>query len=173
MEGQEIEKSFEEFNLYESTKDINNEYWIKKFEDFSGPSVIASTRSRKKVFSFTGRSITQNIEDSTCELVNEWCKTASCSPSLLFLLAYIILISKYTNKKDVTIERIVPMYPFSQDKTKYDRLINVLALYRLTLGQPRQEEMISILQREDLSSEQMEELFFDLSPYSRKQKSKE
>ena len=71
------------------------------------------------------------------------------------------------------IERIVPMYPFSQDKTKYDRLINVLALYRLTLGQPRQEEMISIMQREDLSSDQMEELFFDLSPYSRKQKSKE
>lgn len=67
------------------------------------------------------------------------------------------------------IERIVPMYPFSQDKTKYDRLVNVLALYRLTLGQPQQEEMISILQRENLTKEQMEELFFDLSPYSRKQ----
>ncbi len=65
------------------------------------------------------------------------------------------------------IERIVPMYPFSQDKMKYDRLINVLALYRLTLGQPRQEEMIEILKRDDLSKEQMEELFFDLSPYSR------
>lgn len=65
------------------------------------------------------------------------------------------------------IERIVPMYPFSQDKTKYDRLINVLALYRLTLGQPRQEEMITILNREDLTTEQMEELFFDLSPYSK------
>ena len=65
------------------------------------------------------------------------------------------------------IERIVPMYPFSQDKTKYDRLINVLALYRLTLGQPRQEEMITILDREDLSMEQMEELFFDLSPYNK------
>lgn len=68
------------------------------------------------------------------------------------------------------IERIVPMYPFSQDKTKYDRLINILALYRLTLGQPRQEELIAILQREDLTKEQMEELFFDLSPYSRKMK---
>ena len=68
------------------------------------------------------------------------------------------------------IERIVPMYPFSQDKTKYDRLINILALYRLTLGQPRQEELITILQREDLTKEQMEELFFDLSPYSRKKK---
>ena len=62
------------------------------------------------------------------------------------------------------------MYPFSQDKTKYDRLINVLALYRLTLGQPRQEEMIAILQREDLSKAQMEELFLDLSPYSKNKK---
>ena len=68
------------------------------------------------------------------------------------------------------IERIVPMYPFSQDQTKYNRLINVLALYRLTLGQPRQEEMIAILQREDLSKSQMETLFFDLSPYSRNRK---
>lgn len=68
------------------------------------------------------------------------------------------------------IERIVPMYPFSQDKMKYDRLINILALYRLTLGQPRQEELIAILQREDLTKEQMEELFFDLSPYSRDKK---
>lgn len=70
------------------------------------------------------------------------------------------------------IERIVPMYPFSQDKVRYNRLINVLALYRLTLGQPRQEEMISILQSEDLTKEQMEELFFDLSPYSRNSKGK-
>jgi hypothetical protein len=71
------------------------------------------------------------------------------------------------------IERIVPMYPFSQDKSRYDRLINVLALYRLTLGQPRQEELIAILQREDLSAEQMEELFFDLSPYSRVKKERD
>lgn len=69
------------------------------------------------------------------------------------------------------IERIIPMYPFSKDKIKYDRLKNVLALYRLTLGQPRQEEMIPILKK-NLSKEQIKELFFDLSPYSRKHKTK-
>lgn len=69
------------------------------------------------------------------------------------------------------IERIVPMYPFSQDKVKYDRLINVLALYRLTLGQPRQEEMLSILNSKNLSEKDIEKLFFDLSPYSRAKKS--
>lgn len=103
LEGKEIEKSFEKFNLYESTKDISDEYWIKKFEDFSGPSAIVSTKSRKKIFSFMGSSKTLNLDDSTCELINEWCKSVSCSQSVLFMLAYIILISKYTNKKDVTI----------------------------------------------------------------------
>lgn len=84
------------------------------------------------------------------------------------MIPYWCLPDEYPYKYQI--ERIVPMYPFSQDKTKYDRLVNVLALYRLTLGQPRQEEMISILQREDLTKEQMEELFFDLSPYSRNRK---
>lgn len=86
----------------------------------------------------------------------------------LEIIPYWCLPDEYPFKYQI--ERIVPMYPFGQDKTKYDRLINVLALYRLTLGQPRQEEMIAILQREDLSKEQMEELFFDLSPYSRNKK---
>lgn len=84
------------------------------------------------------------------------------------MIPYWCLPDKYPYKYQI--ERIVPMYPFSQDKTKYDRLLNVLALYRLTLGQPRQEEMISILQREDLTKEHMEELFFDLSPYSRQKR---
>ncbi len=86
------------------------------------------------------------------------------------MIPYWCLPADYPYKYQI--ERIVPMYPFSQDKLKYNRLTDVLALYRLTLGQPRQEEMISILQREDLSEEQMKELFFDLSPYSRKKRGK-
>ena len=35
----------------------------------------------------------------------------------------------------VKIERIVPMYPFSRDGLAYERLIKILSLYRLTLGQ--------------------------------------
>ena len=39
----------------------------------------------------------------------------------------------------VKIERIVPMYPYSRDGQAYTRLIKILSMYRLTLGQPRQE----------------------------------
>ena len=66
--------------------------------------------------------------------------------------------------ESVKIERIVPMYPFSQDQLRYDRIIKILSLYRLTLGQPRQEELISILDKE-LADGQDEDLFMNLSPF--------
>lgn len=64
----------------------------------------------------------------------------------------------------IKIERIVPMYPFSQDKLRYDRIIKILSLYRLTLGQPRQEEVISLLDKE-LAQGQAEKLYMNLSPF--------
>ena len=64
----------------------------------------------------------------------------------------------------VKIERIVPMYPYSQDHVRYDRIIKILSLYRLTLGQPRQEELISILD-ENLIKGQDSQFFMNLSPF--------
>lgn len=45
----------------------------------------------------------------------------------------------------LSIERIVPLYPFSKDIDKYYSMLKVLAYYRFTFGQPRQEELIQIL----------------------------
>ena len=67
------------------------------------------------------------------------------------------------------IERIVPMYPMSEDESLYSRLIKVLSLYRLTMGQPRQEELLQMLEGK-ISQDQIKQLLFDLSPFSRKQK---
>jgi hypothetical protein len=66
----------------------------------------------------------------------------------------------------VKIERIVPMYPMSQDRLKYNRLIRVLALYRLTLGQPRQEELLEMINRESDGNID-KRLFMNLSPFYR------
>ena len=40
---------------------------------------------------------------------------------------------------------MVPMYPLSKDEVSYQRLIKVLSLYRLTLGQARQEELLQYI----------------------------
>jgi len=61
------------------------------------------------------------------------------------------------------------MYPFSQDRLRYERIIKILSLYRLTLGQPRQEELISVLDQE-ITKQSEAKLFMNLSPFYRKSK---
>ena len=71
-----------------------------------------------------------------------------------------------TEQEDmIKIERIVPMYPFSRDGLAYERLIKILSLYRLTLGQARQEELIEYLFKNCEDMEDVRELFINLSPY--------
>lgn len=43
------------------------------------------------------------------------------------------------------IHRVLAHYPLSRDIAKYERLRAALTLYRLTLGQPRQEDMVDML----------------------------
>ena len=45
------------------------------------------------------------------------------------------------------IHRVLAHYPLSRDVSKYERLRSALTLYRLTLGQPRQEDMVEMLAR--------------------------
>lgn len=72
----------------------------------------------------------------------------------------------------VRIERIVPMYPFSRDGISYERLIKILSLYRLTLGQARQEELIEYIYNNFEDVRDVQKLFINLSPFY-KNKSKE
>lgn len=67
----------------------------------------------------------------------------------------------------IKIERIVPMYPFSRDENSYERLIKILSLYRLTLGQARQEELLEYLFQNCESTEDLQNMFINLSPYYR------
>lgn len=67
----------------------------------------------------------------------------------------------------VKIERIVPMYPFSKDGLNYERLIKILSLYRLTLGQARQEELLEYIFKNCTEQQQknLKKLFINLSPF--------
>lgn len=65
----------------------------------------------------------------------------------------------------VKIERIVPMYPYSRDGLAYERLIKILSLYRLTLGQARQEELLEYLFKNCDDPDKLKELFINLSPF--------
>lgn len=64
------------------------------------------------------------------------------------------------------IESIVPLYPLSMDYDRYRHMESVLRLYRLTMGQPRQEELLEFFK--DMPAEDIDKLLFNLSPIKRK-----
>lgn len=70
----------------------------------------------------------------------------------------------------VKIERIVPMYPFSRDELSYERLMKILNLYRLTLGQARQEELLEYIMQNREDNPDLKEWFINLSPYYKERK---
>ena len=73
----------------------------------------------------------------------------------------------FGKNQKIKIERLVPMYPMSKDEINYERLIKILSLYRLTLGQARQEELLEYLFREFDDTSKLKNLFIDLSPFSK------
>jgi hypothetical protein len=65
------------------------------------------------------------------------------------------------------IERYVPTYPYSKDVLKYKDIIKVLTYYRLTFGQPSQQELIKTLENHSQSGltwNDLKELIINLSP---------
>jgi hypothetical protein len=63
---------------------------------------------------------------------------------------------------EAKIERQLVSFPLSRDLAKIDRMKEALTLYRFTLGQPRQEDMIEILKRRGVDGATLPVL--DLSP---------
>mgnify|MGYP003575558402 CR=1 FL=1 len=67
----------------------------------------------------------------------------------------------------LNIERYVPIYPFSKDIEKLKNLIKVLTYYRLTFGQPRQEDLVESLSAIGFDSKEiamLDDLMMNLSP---------
>jgi hypothetical protein len=60
------------------------------------------------------------------------------------------------------IERVLVAFPLSRDRARYDMLRTDLTLYRLTLGQPRQQDMVEVLRKHGADGERVKAI--DLRP---------
>jgi hypothetical protein len=69
---------------------------------------------------------------------------------------------------DAQIERVVPSMPFSTDVNRLDEILRILSLYRLSFGQPRQQELVENLLRRRYSEADLTEIrramLIDLAP---------
>jgi len=51
---------------------------------------------------------------------------------------------------DARIQRRIASFTLRRDHEKYERLLDALLLYRLILGQPRQEDMVRLMQQGEM-----------------------
>jgi hypothetical protein len=65
---------------------------------------------------------------------------------------------------DARVERLIVNFPLSRESAQYERLRDSLTLYRLMLGQPRQEDMMQLLQQRGVEASEVARL--DLRPPS-------
>lgn len=74
----------------------------------------------------------------------------------------------YAPVGDARIERVVPSMPFSADTVRLDEVLKILSLYRLSFGQPRQQELVENLLRRKSDDTDLAEirraLLIDLAP---------
>ena len=62
------------------------------------------------------------------------------------------------------VERHVPQLPYTAEVEAFDRLKRQLAAYRVVFGQPRQEELVTLLDRAGLDVARLRDWAVDLSP---------
>lgn len=59
---------------------------------------------------------------------------------------------------DACVERLIPHMPYSRELRRRHELLRILSLYRLSFGQPRQQELLEELLRRDYSREDLAEI---------------
>ena len=74
------------------------------------------------------------------------------------------LVPHWISHGNCRVERHVPLLPYAKEVEAFRRLKRQLAAYRVVFGQPRQEELVALLDRNELSVGQMQELTIDLAP---------
>ena len=74
------------------------------------------------------------------------------------------LVPHWIAHGDFQVERHVPLLPYASEVEAFRRLMRQLAAYRVVFGQPRQEEMLNLLDQSSMSIEDIQALTIDLSP---------
>ena len=74
------------------------------------------------------------------------------------------LVPYWVSPGDFRVERRVPLLPYTKEESTFARLKRQLAAYRVVFGQPRQEELLSLLDQSGLELGQLRHWAIDLAP---------
>ena len=74
------------------------------------------------------------------------------------------LVPHWIARGDCHVERHVPLLPYTKEVEAFERLKRQLAAYRVVFGQPRQEELVTLLDSANLDVTRLEGWAIDLTP---------
>ena len=74
------------------------------------------------------------------------------------------LVPCWIAQGDYRVERRVPLLPYTKEESAFERLRRQLAAYRVVFGQPRQEELLSLLDQSGWTEGRLRKWAIDLSP---------
>ena len=74
------------------------------------------------------------------------------------------LVPCWIAQGECRVERRVPLLPYTKEESAFERLRRQLAAYRVVFGQPRQEELLSLLDQSGWTEGRLRKWAIDLSP---------
>ena len=154
-------------------------YYCRKVMHWNLPSNPVELEQREgRVNRFKNLALRQNIADQYAEEIgsgDSWtrmfqrCREEEEQGGQCELVPYWYMGNGRGRDNRFHIERLVPQYPFSKDQQIYERLARLLSIYRISMGQTRQEELLEyiLLQLPPEQISEVKTLFMNLSPYLR------
>lgn len=150
---------------------IDFHWWSHSVVHWNLPSNPVDFEQREgRVNRFAGHAVRKNVADAHWEHVlasehsNPWATAFDAAIGAQSELGE--FAPWWIYRGPARIERTLVSFPLSRDRAKYERLRTDLTLYRLTLGQPRQEDMVEILRRRGVEGGKVQML--DLRPPTRR-----
>ena len=154
---------------------IDFHWWSHEVLHWNLPSNPVDFEQREgRVNRFAGHAVRKNIAAA------HWCDVLASTEANPWRLAFEAASTGRSDlgefapywiyPGDAKVERQIITYPLSRDIEKVERLKDALTLYRLTLGQPRQQDMLEMMQRCGVNPAQVAKL--DLSPPVRDRRKK-
>ena len=147
--------------------------WCHRLVHWNLPGNPVDLEQREgRVHRYKGHAVRRNVATAHGEDALESWRPGEDLWALMFQLADRAardardpdLVPHWIAAGDCRVERHVPLLPYAREVGAFQRLKRQLAAYRVVFGQPRQEELIALLDRADFSVTQLRELTIDLAP---------
>jgi len=147
--------------------------WCHRLVHWSLPGNPVDLEQREgRVHRYKGHAVRRNVAELHAQLALDQWRPGQDLWTAMFELASQAarargdsdLVPWWVAPGSVRVERHVPLLPYTREVEAFQRLKRQLAAYRVVFGQPRQEELLTLLGRSGLDTRKLQEWVIDLGP---------